>query len=276
MKKIYLLLALALLPLIAQAQKLDGLKGALRSGSSGSGNNGEGRGGGFSSNGNNLLAELIFQLAWYPTWGLLYGFDGETPANYVGFNDYPYADGENGLYLPPDYEPVKRMSMQLTGHLQTDQDAVYGGFFQAKWSPNRALTLDVNHLQLLETLDDATGTGSSTDHFAITNLNLAYNRVHHAKFQLWWGGGLMLLNAGDNDVLYGSPSVNAGFAWYFKKPLSLYADTQMGAPNGVFARQNQVRMQVHLKQFMIYAGYQGTKVGDVGLPNVAVGTGVWF
>ncbi len=263
------ILVVALMPLFAQAQKLEGMKDALKSGSSSE--NGGGR-----NNDNSIWVDLLFDLAWEPLWWLIYRGPSETPANYVEFNDYPYADGENGLYLPPDYFADKPMSLQLTAHLQTDQDAVYGGFFQAKWSPNRAITLDVNHLQLLETLDDNNGAGSSTDQFAITNLNIAYNRVHDAKFQLWWGAGLMLLNGGGNDVLYGSPSFNTGLTWYFKRPLSLYADTQIGYPNGAFARQNQVRMQVHLKQFMIYAGYQGTKVGDVGLPNVAVGTGVWF
>ena len=265
MKKNCFLFALALLPYFAQAQKLEGLKDALKTGISSGATDGRGGGG----NNNSIWAELIFDLAWGPAWGLLYGFDGEMPANYVGYNDYPYADGESGLYLPPNYEPEKHMSMQLTAHLQTDEDAVYGGYFQAKFSPNRALSLDVNRLQFLETLE-----GGGNDHLSFTNFNLAYNRVHHAKFQLWWGGGLMLLDGGD--VMYGSPSVNAGFTWYFKKPLSLYADTQLGAPNGVYARQNQVRMQVHLKQFMIYAGYQGSKVGDVGLPNWAMGTGVWF
>ncbi len=277
MKKICILFAVSLLPLLAQSQKLEGMKDALRSGASGSGR-GEGGGGGGRNN-NSFLAELIFDLTWQPTWWLFYGAPSETPANYRGFNDFPYADEQSGLYLPTDYEPVKRMSLQLTGHLQSDQDAVYGAFFQAKWSPNRALNLDVNHLQLLEVLDNVKGSGpseTSTDHFTITNFNLSYNRVHHEKFQLWWGVGLMLLNGGGNEVLYGSPSVNVGFTWYFKKPLSLYADTQIGGPNGVYARQNQVRMQVHLKRFMVYAGYQGVKVGDVGLPSVAVGSGVWF
>ncbi|MBI1227051.1 MAG: hypothetical protein GC192_17600 [Bacteroidetes bacterium] len=273
MKKICILLAVSLLPMLAQSQKLEGMKDALRTGSSGGGGRGEGRGGG--GNDNSFLAELIFDLAWQPMWWLFYGGPNEIRPNYVGYNDYPYADDENGLYLPAEYEPVKKMSLQLTGHLQTDEDAVYGGYLQARFSPNRAISLDVNRLQLLETLDDDQG-GTSTDHFSITNFNFAYNRIHHEKFQLWWGAGLMLLNGGGNEILYGSPSFNGGFTWYFKKPLSLYADTQLGAPNGVLARQNQLRVQVHLKQFMVYAGFQGTKVGDVRLPSVAVGTGVWF
>ncbi|MCF8243772.1 MAG: hypothetical protein K9J37_02350 [Saprospiraceae bacterium] len=272
MKKICILLVLALLPWLAQSQKLGEIKDALKSGNSGGRSNSEGRN--FGGNNDDFWLEFFFQLAWEPTWWLFYGAPGEVRANEIDFNDYPYADGENGLYLPYEFTSGKQMSLQLTGHLQTDEDAVYGGFFQAKWSPNRAISLDVNRLQLLETLDDTDGGG--IDHFSITNFNFAYNRVRHSKFQLWWGGGLMLLNGGGNEVLYGSPSFNGGFTWYFKKPLSLYADTQLGYPNSVFARQNQLRLQIHLKQFMVYAGFQGTKVGDVRLPSVAVGSGVWF
>jgi hypothetical protein len=266
MKKICYLLALTFLPCFSTAQELDGLKNALENTVDNVGDNN-------ISAGEEFWVDLFFQIGFYPTWGLLFGFDGETPANYADFNAYPYADGENGLYLPPD-EYGKLMRAQLTAHLQTNEDAVYGGFVQAKFSPNRALSLDVNHLQLLETLENPNGTSGGTDHFSITNLNLLYNRVHHAKFQLWWGGGLMLHDGGG--VLYGSPSATAGFTWYFKKPLSLYADTQMGWPNGIFARQHQARMQVHLQRFMIYAGYQGTRIGTVNLPNWAMGTGMWF
>ncbi len=278
MKKTCILLALSLLPLLAQSQKLGEMKDALKSGSSGGGNGG-GRGEGRNFNGGDngdLWLDLIFQLAWQPTWWLLYGAPGEVRANEYDFNEYPYANDEDGIYVPFDYGTGKEMSLQLTGHLQTDEDAVFGGYLQAKWSPNRAINLEVNHLQLIETLEKTRTSDGGIDHFSVTNFNFSYNRVHHPKFQLWWGAGLMLLNGGGNEVLYGSPSFNAGFTWYFKKPISLYADAQLGYPNSVFARQNQLRVQFHLKQFMVYAGFQGTRVGDVRLPSVAVGSGVWF
>lgn len=262
MKNKFCLFLLALLPLFASAQTLEKMEKEMRSPRSG------GEGANFSSNdGDAFWIDLIFQIGFYPTYGLLFGFDGELPANERDFNPFPYADGQSGLYLHPQ-EEGKRMNLQLTAHLQTNEDAVFGGFFQAKYSPNRALTLDVNRMQLFELLDDG-----SNDHFSVTNFNLHFNRVRHEQFQLWWGGGLMLL---DRELMYGSPSFSGGFTWYFKKPISLYADTQVGWPNGVFSRQHQARLQVHLQRYMVYAGYQGTRVGSVRLPNWAVGTGVWF
>ncbi len=276
MKKIAFLLAIALIPLFSQAQKLEGLKNALENGSS-NGNGGGRDNGGGGGNNYSIWADLFFNIALEPTWWLLFRGPNEMPANEFGFSEYPYADEENsGTYLPLDMGNEKRMSLQLTGHVQTDQDAVFGGFLQAKWSPNRAFTLEANHLQLFESLDEPNSNGEETDQFSITNFSFGYNRVHHSKFQLWWGGGLMLLNPGKESLLYGSPTFNMGFTWFFKRPLSLYADGQFGFPNGVYARQHQARLQVHLKRFMVYAGYQGTKVGDVSLPNAALGTGVWF
>ena len=276
MKKICFLFALALLPLFAQAQKLEGMKHEGKSGNS-DGRRSNSNLGVWSNNNDGFWLEFFFNIALEPTWWLLYRAPGELPANYFGFNDYPYSDGLNGAYLPADFEPVKKTNLQLTGHLQTDEDAVFGGYLQAKWSPSRAITLDVNRLQLLETVEDAaTGDVIGTDHFAITNINLAYNRVHLPEFQLWWGGGLMLLGIGDNELLYGSPSFNAGFTWYFKKPLSLHAETQLGYPNEVFTRQHQLRMQYHLKRYMVYVGYEGTKAGEERLPSLSIGTAVWF
>ena len=257
----YLILSIVtLLPLNSQAQKIESMEGELKSSGSNDNNN--------SGNGEGWFwVDLFFNFGFWPTYGLLFGFENEPSARYVDFNDYPYADGENGLYLPIDWDG-RRVRTQITAHIQNNEDAVYGGYFQAKFSPNRYLTLDVNRLQLFETLEN-----QADDRFSITNFNFQINRVRQPKFHLWWGGGLMLLNG---DQLYGGPSVSGGFTWFFVKPLSLYAETQLAWPNGVFARQNQVRMQVHLDRYMIYAGYQGFKVGSVGVPNWALGSGMWF
>lgn len=253
-----ILLTLFLLPTGMEAQKIESMESELKS----SGDNNSG-----NSSEEWFWFDLFFNIGFWPTYGLLFGFENEPSARFVDFNTYPYADGESGLYLPLD-EGGRRIRTQLTAHIQNNEDAVYGGYVQARFSPNRYLTLDVNHLYLFETLES-----QPDDRFSITNFNLQVNRIRHPKLHLWWGGGVMLLNG---DRLYGGPSMSGGFTWFFKRPLSLHAETQIGLPNGVFARQHQVRMQVHLDRFMIYAGYQGFKAGSVGVPNWALGSGMWF
>jgi hypothetical protein len=263
MKTLYTVLFafFALLPITGKAQLLESLGNALGGAVS------EGNVSSFDSD--LWWFDLLLQLGYYPTVGLFFGFEGEPGPNEMYFARYPYAERDHGLYLPIDeygYDD-RRMRTAVTAHFQSNEDALFGGFLQVKFSPNRFLTLDVNRLQLFETLDDR------TDQFAITNFNLQYNRIRMPRFHLWWGGGLMLL---ENDLMYGSPSVSAGFDWFIKRPVSLHADTQFGFPNGVFARQHQLRVQMHLNRYMIYAGYEGIRASDVKIPNWTMGTGVWF
>jgi hypothetical protein len=258
MKTIHVLFALtlALSPLSASAQIIGNIEGQLSGGGSNDAN----------FEGDLFWLELLIDIGYYPTFGLLFGFDNEPAPWEVDFSRYPYDDGRNGLYQPLDFDGW-RVRTQVLSHFQSNEDALYGGFFQVKFYPTPWLNLDVNRLQLLETLDNG------TDHFSITNFNFQYSRIRHPRFHLWWGVGLMLL---DGEFLYGSASVSTGFTWYFKKPLSLHAETQIGFPNDVIARQHTARIQAHLGRYLIFAGYQGLRAGDVRQPNWAMGGGVWF
>lgn len=258
----YLLLFLtAFLPLNSSAQIIDNIEKSLDSHSSGSKET-------FNSGGSEYWwLELVLEVGYYGSYGLLFGFEDEPRPNDVMFSGFPYEDGKAGLYQPLDRAGY-RVRTEVLAHLQTNEDALFGGYGQIRFFPNRAMTIDVNHLQLFEQLEDG-----GNNRFSITNFNLQFNRVRNEKFHLWWGGGLMLLNG---DLLYGSPSFSSGFDWFFKKPLSLHAETQLAFPNGVFTRQNQARMQVHLGRFMVYAGTMGLRVGEVRVPNWILGTGIYF
>ncbi|MFQ5448323.1 MAG: hypothetical protein ACE5FF_15465, partial [Saprospiraceae bacterium] len=179
----YLFLFLvACLPLNSNAQTIKDMEGALDN--SGSSEN-------FSSGGDEYWwIELLVEIGYYPTYGLLFGFENEPRPNDVMFSDYPYKDGKSGLYQPLDWDGY-RVRTEVVAHLQTNEDALYGSYAQIRLFPNRAMTIDVNHLHLFEQLED-----SGNDRFSITNFNLRFNRVRHEKFHLWWGGGLMLLNGG--------------------------------------------------------------------------------
>lgn len=249
-------------PAVVQAQKVEGMEGEMKGGRQSESRNNDSDGEFWL-----FLVDFFFQVGFYPTYGLLFGFENEIPANEFGYNSYPWADGQSGLYLPLD-EQGRRTMAQATMHLQSNEDAVYGAYMQIRFSPDRFVTLDLNRLQLIEDSED-----NGTDWLSFNNLNVQFTRVRKPRFQLWWGTGLMLVDGSETHV---SPSLSGGFTWYFRKPLALHAESQIGWPGGAFSRQNQVRMQVHLNRFMVYAGYQGTKVGSVGVPNWALGTGVWF
>ena len=257
---ILIIFCLFLVPNFADAQKVKGMEGQM----SGSGRSDSGGG---SDDDWLFLIDLFFNFGFYPTYGLLFGFENEARPNERTFNEYPYADQRNGMYLPLFAEGRLGRGQAIL-HLQNNEDDVYGGYIQLKYSPDRFVTLDFNRLQLYEVLED-----ESNDWLSFNNFNVQFSRVHHPRFNLWWGGGLMVVDGEDTEA---SASLSGGFTWYFKKPLSLHAETQLGWPGNTFSRQHQARVQVHLNRFMIYAGYQGTKVGDVGVPSWSMGTGVWF
>ena len=256
------LLLLIILPFTSKAQLIEGMEGGLSGGSTSDANFDSDIGDWF------FLVDFLIDFGFAGGYGLFFGFQHELRPNEKAFNEFPYADGRSGLFLP-EMQEGRFGRLQLLGHFQNNEDNLYGAYFQAKFYPDRFWIIDANHLELFETFDRQEG----VDRLSMTNFNVQFNRVHHPKFNLFWGAGLMLVNGENN---YGSPSLSGGFTWYFKKPLSLHAESQIGWPNGSYARQHQARMQVHLDRFMVYAGYQGTKVGGVGVANWAMGTGVWF
>ena len=241
-----------------QAQLIESIEGALSGTSEFSGGGG---------NGSDWLGLIDF--LWYPTYGLMFGFEGERYPNEIAFSRYPYEQNSEGIYRRVD-ETGYRMRSEFNLHFQSNEDNLYGGYGQLKFSPWRFMNFEINHLQLLEALDNQE---DKFDQLAITNVSVQFNRVRHHRIQAWWGLGAMFINGEEN---YASPTFVAGATIYFVKPLSLYLDTQVGAPNGTVSTQTQARLQVHLNRFKIYAGYQGTRFGGIFEPNWTLGTGVHF
>ncbi len=258
-----LVLSLLLIPAISSAQILKEMKDELKNTVSGSSDARSGGGGGGDAY---FWADFILNVAYYPTLGMLFGFPDEPRFDEIDFSKFPYEDGRNGLYRPFGEEGF-RMRGQFITHFQNNEDALSGAFFQLKFSPTRFLTLDVNHLQLFEVRE------GETDKLGITNFALEYNRIRLPRIHIWWGGGLMVLEGDQN---YGSPSVVAGTTIFIKKPLSFYADVQAGWPNAVPAQQFQVRMQIHVKRYLFYGGYQGLKIGRKHQASWTMGTGFYF
>lgn len=253
-----LLLATSFTINTAQAQLIESMEGAL------SGSND------FSGGGNDVDDWFaLVEILWYPTYGLMFGFENERRPYEIDFAKYPYEFENEGIYRDFDYTGYRARG-EFNFHFQSNEDNLYGGYGQLKFSPWRFLNVEVNHLQLVETLDNQQ---DKTDQLSMTNVNVQFNRIRHHRIQGWWGLGAMFINGEQN---YGSPSFVAGTTIYFMKPLSLYLDTQIGYPGQAIATQTQARLQVHLDRFKIYGGYQGTRIGEVYEPSWSLGGGVYF
>lgn len=249
--------------------------------SSGSSNNNSSR----SSDGGDIIFEVLNNLelvgwmlngAFQGSYGVLFGFRHEgnpfADADHGGieFAKYPYHDPKGGLHLRRGYYGMKSRT-NVNIHFLNNENDLYGGFGQIKYSPISALTLDLSHLRLIERLED--GSDDKFDHLGFTSFSVNFNRIRHRNIHLWWGLGLMNMDGEQNHTGF---ALNTGMTLYIKKPLSLHGEVQTSWLNGAPASLYQARLQVHLKRYMVYAGYQGINVDGFWSNNWAMGAGVYF
>lgn len=186
------------------------------------------------------------------------------------FASFPYDAPESGLFLPTTLEG-DQSRIHTVVHFQNNERALSGGLVQIKYAPISMLTIEGNYLHLFGQVDDV------STNISITYFNVSYNRLRHHRIHAWWGlGGIFLkdqrLAVSDNQAF----SFNLGINYYFKEPMSLYLEAQMGNINEAFGAISQARLQVHLDRFLIYAGYQDVNFGALEYNGVAIGGGVYF
>lgn len=203
-------------------------------------------------------------------YGLLFGFEGEPGVFDIDFAAYPYEYDDVGLYLFPN-EAGYRVNTYVDFRFQSNEDAVSGGWMQVKVSPLSILTIDINHLQLYESVFAQEGI-----RYSFTNLTGQYNRVRRPKFHLWWNVGVSRFGGNRDETEWG-PSVGIGATFYVKKPVSIYTDfrwtyfTEFLGTTGVY----DLRLQTHHKQLTVYAGLNFLD-GDFDWVNWTLGAGIHF
>jgi len=186
------------------------------------------------------------------------------------FASFPYDSGKAGLFLPTSLVG-DQSRFHAVAHFQNNERQTSGGFVQLKYSPISLLTAEVSYVQLFDKTDD------TTNKLGFTAFNLSYNRLRHHRIHFWWGLGGVFLQETENTIEDTKAfTINAGFNYYFKKPLSLYVETQMGEINDSFGALSQARIQVHLERYLIYAGYQDVNFGELEYGSLAIGGGIYF
>ena len=186
------------------------------------------------------------------------------------FASFPYDEPKSGLFLPTNLIG-DQSRFHAVAHFQNNERTLSGGLVQLKYAPISLFTIEGNYLNLFGTEDDV------RENIGITYFNVSYNRLRHHRIHCWWGfGGIFLKDReapiSDNKTF----SFNLGINYYFKEPMSLYLEAQMGNINDAFGSVSQARLQVHLNRFLIYAGYQDVNFGDLKYNGVAIGGGVYF
>jgi len=203
-------------------------------------------------------------------YGFLFGFEGEPGALDIDFAAYPYQDHEVGMYLFPG-ELGDRMKTYVDFRFQSNEDDVSGAWMQLKFSPISTITLDINHLQLYESVFAQDG-----NRYSFTNFTGQYNRIRRPKIHLWWNIGLSRFGGNREETEWG-PSVGIGATFYIKKPVSIYSDfrwtyfTRNLGTTGVY----DLRLQTHHKLLTVYAGLNFLD-GDFDWISWTLGAGFHF
>ncbi len=209
-----------------------------------------------------LLDFLIYD------YGVFFGFEGEPGVFDIDFAKYPYEQDYHGLYLPEE-DAGFRIRTKVNFHLLNSSDAVNGGYLQVKFSPLSRMTLDVNRLHIYE----ESGLGEK-ELYSFTNFSFQYNRVRNHRIHFWWDLGVT--KAGNAYDEWG-PTAGFGTTIYIKKPVSLYAAARWAYFQEELSTVGfyDLRLQMHLKQFLIYGGIQ--RVGrEVDFTSWIIGTGIYF
>ena len=198
--------------------------------------------------------------------------NGQVRAGGAEMARYPYDYANNGLYRIRE-EQGYGIRTQANLQYLTNEDLLHGVQAQLKFFPHPVVSLEVNHLQLFETLDD------EPDQLSFTNVFAQFNRIRHHKFHLWWGLGAMHMGGAADEAALG---INTGFTWYVKKPISIYADMQMALLTAFPRQIYQLRLQAHYKRLKFFGGYEGIQMGNQNsqsrfhTPMWVIGTGVHF
>jgi len=267
--KYFIVFALVLSTFHLDAQIIKDMEEKTSSGSSGNNNR--------ESESGDIFIDILYNLDFIFDFsaGVLFGFYDQSPMfasaeeGGIEFAKYPYNDPKGGLYLQRGYYG-KRSRTNINLHFLNNENDLYGGYGQIKYSPIPALTLDLSHLRLVEKLN---GEAENFDHLGFTTFSINLNRVRHRNFHWWWGMGAMNMDGEENHTGF---ALNTGMTVYIKKPISLHGEVQSGWLNGAPTSLFQGRLQVHLDRYKVYAGYQGINVDGFWSNNWALGAGVYF
>lgn len=210
-----------------------------------------------------LVESLLLDGFWY----ILVETPEEPKWYETTFASYPYDLRGSGLYLSPNYEG-DQSRVNINFQFQSTQDDLLGAYAQIKYSPISLLTVEATRMQYFDIEKEP-----SVENLNVTSVALLYNRLRRPKIHAWWGlGGIWL----DQEENTGSTSVNLGVNWYFTEPISLYADAQYGFADGEFTALSQIRLQLHLRRYLVYGGFNRTRIGERRLDSWMIGGGIYF
>ncbi|KXX68889.1 hypothetical protein [Flammeovirga sp. SJP92] len=178
---------------------------------------------------------------------------------------YPFADGYAGNTVR-SFEYSAHTTFILEGNYYTESETIKGfnGMAQLNLGPKFSFNLRGNLLR--EEIDD------TKEKMNMYHLNATYHLVNEEAVNIWLGIGLSTLSLDD---AYTGHNYNVGTELFIAKPVSLYFTWHFGTfDEDIKFQEIHLDLKVYLRNFYLKAGYQNTKIVDVGFNGFALGAGV--
>ncbi|NME68964.1 hypothetical protein [Flammeovirga aprica] len=178
---------------------------------------------------------------------------------------YPYADGRIGKSIR-SFEYPNKSSLLIEGGYYWESDEIrgYNGMLQLNLSPKFSFNARGN--VMVEKIDDL------QERVDIYHVNGTYHLISENRVDLWIGGGYSTLIL---DEFISGYNYNMGTELFITKPLSLYFTWHFGTfDEDIKFQEIHCDVRLYIKSFYFKAGFQNTKIVDVGFNGASLGAGI--
>ena len=218
-----------------------------------------------------LISDIFWDASFQMLVGMLFIFPNEDSLLYNGnlgnvyYSDYPYADPREGLFS----EAIgKRFSIELAGHYFYDESELTGIGFRGRLSPIPFISGEVHFTELREQLRSG-----GEDMVQLYSAFVNYNRLRLERWALWWGLGLTGIRG---SIKHTGFAFNVGTEIFPAKPLSLHFSYNGGFLNGRYVPEFFGSLNVHIRRYAFFAGYQYWSAGAAVIDGILGGVKVYF
>jgi len=195
---------------------------------------------------------------------LFYFPEIENDIHSVRYSKYPYADSNIGIFT---YDGDKKIAFRASFNYYQLNSNLTGYGIRTRLSPHPLVDLEFDYTSLKESVPNG------YDNLSLYNFFINYNRIKSENFTLFWGLGLKGLSGNSSNLAF---AFNVGSEIYLVAPVSFELNYNLGFFEYTTVDEFTLNLNLHLKQFKVYVGYQHFRAGDIKFPGFTAGLGIFL
>lgn len=277
MKKIILLLLVAISMTSLGQNKLDKSKKELNAGSAANKQNSSNATNSSSSSkssnndGSNLLVDIFVNI----TFGIFkYGVIGDYNNEdhlHKNLTKYPYYNGSSGNYESSDTISVvkNKARLDLENSFVYNSSNLFGNHFKAKIRPFHYFYLQTDFHQLFEFND----IDQKQYRLSLFQFNLNYDRIRFEKFNFGWNLGATYVG---NEVKKAGLSYGVNAEYFMGNQISFLGSAKWSRINTLPVNAFEIQSKFHRKNYFFLLGFEHIKIATPTYNLIALGGGIYF